>query len=328
MLSIYVLAALTAITQSNVIEDGVLDTASKSETAPSHVAGAKRPNPIPKGNPGQWANTSDYPSAALQKQIEGTTGFRVTVGPDGFVTQCQIISSSGSSELDQATCTNVQRRARFDPALDAQGKPMPGTYANRVRWQIPSFAFTELFPRPPVALNYGWTRILPEDFPKAVVDEKRYGNAKIELAILPDGTVQNCKIIESSGHADLDDASCNVGKSRATFKPALDIEGRPTEGRLRTILKWEAKQPPVTALGGINAFDLLPKPGATRMSFVVGKDGVISDCEGEVTGQIKVDPKMFCQMSFKLNAYKDEKGNPVARRVNMSSKIEVEDLPE
>jgi periplasmic protein TonB len=105
--------------------------------APPPPPVAKRPNPIPKGNPGNWANTNDYPSRALQQEREGTTGFRVTVGANGRVTDCQISSSSGHPDLDQATCTNVTRRARFDPALDGSGNPTTGSYANRVRWQIP-----------------------------------------------------------------------------------------------------------------------------------------------------------------------------------------------
>ncbi len=98
---------------------------------------AKRPNPVPKGNPGNWANTNDYPARALQQEREGTTGFRVVVGPDGRVQSCSITSSSGHPDLDDATCKNVQRRARFDPALDGSGNPTTGNYASRVRWQIP-----------------------------------------------------------------------------------------------------------------------------------------------------------------------------------------------
>ena len=90
----------------------------------------------PKGNPGNWANTNDYPSRALQQEREGTTGFRVTVGTDGRVIDCQITSSSGHPDLDAATCTNVKRRARFAPALQ-NGQPVQGSYSNRVRWQIP-----------------------------------------------------------------------------------------------------------------------------------------------------------------------------------------------
>ncbi|MBC2653444.1 energy transducer TonB [Novosphingobium flavum] len=91
----------------------------------------------PKGNPANWATSNDYPSRALREEREGTTGFRVTVGTDGKVTDCQITSSSGTPELDAATCDNVRRRARFTPATDGEGNPTTGTYANRIRWVIP-----------------------------------------------------------------------------------------------------------------------------------------------------------------------------------------------
>ncbi len=91
----------------------------------------------PKGNPANWATTNDYPSRALREEREGTTGFRVTVGPDGRVTSCSVTSSSGSSDLDEATCSNVTRRARFTPAMDGEGNPTSGSYSNRIRWVIP-----------------------------------------------------------------------------------------------------------------------------------------------------------------------------------------------
>ncbi|MBW8753423.1 MAG: energy transducer TonB [Sphingomonadales bacterium] len=91
----------------------------------------------PKGNPANWATTNDYPARALREEREGTTGFRVTVGPDGRVTDCTVTSSSGHADLDQATCDNVRRRARFTPATDGEGNPTSGSYSNRVRWVIP-----------------------------------------------------------------------------------------------------------------------------------------------------------------------------------------------
>lgn len=93
--------------------------------------------PTPKGNPANWATTNDYPTRALREEREGTTSFRVTVGPDGRVTGCSVTSSSGSPDLDDATCQNVTRRARFNPATDGEGQPTTGSYSNRVRWVIP-----------------------------------------------------------------------------------------------------------------------------------------------------------------------------------------------
>ncbi len=91
----------------------------------------------PKGNPGNWATTNDYPTRALREEREGVTGFRVSVGTDGRATGCDVTSSSGSPDLDQATCSNVMRRARFTPATDGEGNPTTGSYSSRVRWVIP-----------------------------------------------------------------------------------------------------------------------------------------------------------------------------------------------
>ncbi len=91
----------------------------------------------PKGNPGNWATTNDYPTRALREEREGTTGFRVTVTPEGRVGSCEITSSSGSADLDEAACSNITRRARFTPATDGEGNPTTGSYASRVRWVIP-----------------------------------------------------------------------------------------------------------------------------------------------------------------------------------------------
>lgn len=91
----------------------------------------------PKGNPGNWATTNDYPTRALREERAGVTGFRVTCTPEGRVGSCQITSSSGSPDLDEATCSNVTRRARFNPATDGEGQPTSGSYTGRIRWVIP-----------------------------------------------------------------------------------------------------------------------------------------------------------------------------------------------
>ncbi|GAA0465840.1 hypothetical protein GCM10009096_03110 [Parasphingorhabdus litoris] len=105
--------------------------------APPPPPPPQRANPEPRGNPGNWANANDYPSRALREEREGTTSFRVTVNAKGRVDNCQITGSSGHADLDAATCKNIKRRARFRPSLDSQGNPTTGTWASRVRWQIP-----------------------------------------------------------------------------------------------------------------------------------------------------------------------------------------------
>ncbi len=93
--------------------------------------------PSPKGNPGNWANSNDYPSRALREEQEGVTRFRVSVGADGRVASCDVTGSSGSSELDSATCSLITRRGRFNPATDGEGQPVSSNWSSSVRWQIP-----------------------------------------------------------------------------------------------------------------------------------------------------------------------------------------------
>lgn len=91
----------------------------------------------PHGNPGAWVSTSDYPSRALREERSGTTRFRLAISAEGAVTGCSIVQSSGSPELDAATCAKVSQRAKFTPATDENGARIAGTYASAVRWEIP-----------------------------------------------------------------------------------------------------------------------------------------------------------------------------------------------
>src|SRR3546814_3854253 len=74
----------------------------------------------PRSNPGSWATNADYPSSALRNEEEGTTGFRVTVGTNGRVTDCSVTSSSGSSTLDEATCRLITRRRSEEHTSELQ----------------------------------------------------------------------------------------------------------------------------------------------------------------------------------------------------------------
>lgn len=91
----------------------------------------------PKSAPGSWVSDRDYPTAAIREEREGTTRFRLAIGIDGKVTGCEITTSSGSPDLDAATCAKVTARARFIPALGSDGMPMSGSYSSAVRWVLP-----------------------------------------------------------------------------------------------------------------------------------------------------------------------------------------------
>ena len=114
----------------------IFTTAAPAPPPPPPVASKAR-GAKPKGQ-GSWAARiqDNYPSAALRKEIEGTVGVRVTVGPDGRVSACSVSSGSGSSDLDSAACDGMTRYARFDPALDAGGSPTSGSFSTRIVYKI------------------------------------------------------------------------------------------------------------------------------------------------------------------------------------------------
>ena len=88
-------------------------------------------------NLASYVSDDDYPASALRSEDEGTTGFRLTVGPDGRVTNCTVTSSSGSTALDTATCRILRSRARFTPARDNTGQPTTDTRQPAAsRWRI------------------------------------------------------------------------------------------------------------------------------------------------------------------------------------------------
>jgi protein TonB len=84
-----------------------------------------------------WVTTEDYPPGALRDGVSGVVGIIVMVAADGRVQACEVTKSSGNQQLDEATCRIYARRARFRPALDADGKPVAARQADRVRWQVP-----------------------------------------------------------------------------------------------------------------------------------------------------------------------------------------------
>src|SRR5262249_51938473 len=69
-----------------------------------------------RANLNTYFSMDDYPAAAVRNHHEGTTGFRLRVGTDGRVADCQVSQPSGSALLDAATCRILRARARYNPA--------------------------------------------------------------------------------------------------------------------------------------------------------------------------------------------------------------------
>lgn len=90
----------------------------------------------PVGSPGQWMRGTDYPMSMIRKMQSGIVRFRLMVGEDGAPTACHIQLSTNPEGFDAAVCDALMKRARFKPALDADGKPLPSYYRNSVMFSF------------------------------------------------------------------------------------------------------------------------------------------------------------------------------------------------
>lgn len=94
--------------------------------------GAQTPPRWIKGN----LKDSDYPRQAGDEGAQGRVWVRFTVEPDGRVDQCLIRRSSGNTELDATTCRLIEKRYRYRPALDTDGKPVRSFVVEEHEWDI------------------------------------------------------------------------------------------------------------------------------------------------------------------------------------------------
>jgi TonB family protein len=74
----------------------------------------------------------DYPAAA--GRASGRVTLRISVSAAGRATACVVLVSAGHRLLDERACQVVMARARFTPAIDANGQPIDASYAFSVNW--------------------------------------------------------------------------------------------------------------------------------------------------------------------------------------------------
>ena len=91
---------------------------------------------VPLAPLGSLITSSDYPAGAMQRGVTGRVGFRLRLDATGKPDGCVVSQTSGSVELDNATCDLMLARARFKPALEPGGEPVRGDYSARVVWAI------------------------------------------------------------------------------------------------------------------------------------------------------------------------------------------------
>lgn len=298
----------------------------------------------PVTSPGSWVTSDDYPAAALRDEREGTAGFRLIIGTDGLPTRCEIVASSGHADLDAKTCEIVMARARFTPVHDATGNAVGGTYASRVRWQIPDGYREALansgfhvddsrqeWPRGPLVDPTMSTIDAVGHYPLAARTAREEGDVAVMLSIDAAGRVTRCDVTTSSLSVPLDAAACELLSSEGRFLPALDSDGKPVRGALPATFRWvlprddddATGQPPAPPLRKFDWGD----PGAMTASILIDAEGRVTDCQYDSSGGAKRAPNP-CDLIAGIQRYipfVDANGQLVAKRIVVRMSIDMED---
>ncbi|MGN3974847.1 TonB family protein [Tsuneonella sp. SYSU-LHT278] len=90
--------------------------------------------PEPKTNPGSWMNPADYPQGLSRQGVGGIVRFRLDVDDQGKPARCVVQAAFTDPAFEEAACKILMEKARFDPALDAQGNPVAAYWRSSVKW--------------------------------------------------------------------------------------------------------------------------------------------------------------------------------------------------
>lgn len=72
-----------------------------------------------------------------RERIGGDVAVRFRVETDGRVSTCRVTRSSGNARVDGTPCPLIRERYRFDPALDARGRPVASWVEENHGWFYP-----------------------------------------------------------------------------------------------------------------------------------------------------------------------------------------------
>lgn len=81
-----------------------------------------------------------------------------------------------------------------------------------------------------------------DDYPLTARERKEQGSVTVRLTIGVMGRVRACDVTSSSGSRALDNVSCQILQSRASFTPARDSSGKPTDDTVNQEIRWVLRQ--------------------------------------------------------------------------------------
>lgn len=116
----------------------VIPIATESESTPININSTIETNiphsitTKPKLNK---ATKPDYPMTSSRLGEEGVTGLNLLINTEGRVEEVKLVSSSGSTRLDEAAIKHAQRNWSFSPCTE-EGKPVKCWFQTKLVWKL------------------------------------------------------------------------------------------------------------------------------------------------------------------------------------------------
>ncbi len=84
-----------------------------------------------------WLSPGSYPWSFLRISQSLIVNLRMTVDASGMPTECVVQAPKTQSGAEALTCREIMKTARFEPALDSAGDPVPSYFATTIFYATP-----------------------------------------------------------------------------------------------------------------------------------------------------------------------------------------------
>lgn len=90
----------------------------------------------PTTPPAAWLSSKDYPDAAYRRNHNGAVETRLDIDENGKVASCYVLARTDPDEFADAVCRAIMARVAFEPALDAEQRPVRSFFVQSLRFLL------------------------------------------------------------------------------------------------------------------------------------------------------------------------------------------------
>ena len=188
--------------------------------------------------------SQDVPQSASLKAVEQRqTAITTTTRTDHNVTVDSEATETAPQKAEFENKKSLQARALEIASLEARIDRQRQIYAKRPRIK----RLTSLSTASSADAFYlnSWRRKIESvgnlNYPQKARKNKLYGSLRLMVAILPDGSLKEVALLESSGHQVLDDAAVRIVRLSAPYAPFPDALRQSTDV-LEIIRTWQFRK--------------------------------------------------------------------------------------